>query len=272
MCGWLAVMWSMFGGQGERGAVELTAADLPGNLTEDDVWMGAYFEGRKLGHVHARIRKVPQGFALRYVSRLQIAIEGHSQSMATELEVLLEDGFRLSSFSFELESPVMRAAMEGRAHGDRLHVRIMVGEKVHTLSWPLREPPLLTPVVSQLIARRDLTPGSRYRVREFDPRTMSNQPVVYEVVGREAISWSGRMVPTIHLRREVGGRQLDTWVDEQGRMLREKLDLGVLLEREEQAQAMSRDASGTPFDEDAQRLFERLLPTNTGASGGSEEP
>jgi len=265
-------MWLMFGGHGERGAIELTAADLPGNLIEDEAWMGAYFEGRKLGYVHARIRKVPQGYALWYASRLRIVLEGHSQSMETSMEILLEDGFRLSSFSFGLDSPVMRARMEGRAQGDRLHVRITVGDRAHSLSWPLQEPPLFAPAVAQLIARRDPTPGVRYRVREFDPRTMSNQPVVYRVVGREAISWAGKMVTAIHLRRRVGGRELDTWVDESGRMLREKLDLGLLLEREDQAQATFPDASGASFDQDARQLFDRLLPAAAGAAGDDEEP
>jgi hypothetical protein len=103
----------------------------------------------------------------------------------------------------------------------------------------MAEPALLDLALPYLLARQDLEPGARYRVPVFDPRTLSNQTQLIEVIGPEAVSHLGRLVAATHLRRSSAGLQLDSWLDPDGRVLKEQLQGGLELVNEGEEQATS---------------------------------
>ena len=104
---------------------------------------------------------------------------------------------------------------------------------------PLAEPPLFDLAVPYLVARQDLHAGARYRVTVFDPQTLTNRPSVVEVVGPEALSFGGELVPAVHLRSTTAGLRFDSWIDSDGRPFKQEIQGGLVLQREDPEQVKS---------------------------------
>jgi hypothetical protein len=252
----------MFGWVTDDSDVEaITAGDLPGALVEDEAWMGAYFQGRKLGTFHSRTRKVAGGFRLEQDSRLRFRLAGSHQDVVTSLEVFLGDGFLLKSFQFVLQTGFLSVAMMGRSAGDKLKLELHIGDEVRRLEWSLDEPPMFDLAAYRVLARRDLKPGQRYRLTMFDPRTLSNQPAEIEVVGAEPVSIAGVLRSAVHLRRSVGGHRVDTWIDKRGGILEEKWEMGLTLRLEEEAVARApADGFESGLEDEEVEAFRTLMP------------
>lgn len=243
---WLVVMGMMFvESRPGSDAIALSGGDLSAGFAVGEESMAAYYRGRKLGYVHSKTERVSNRLHLEQESRLEVEVGGARQKISTDLRVILADNFYMESFDFELRTGILDMTASGRMEAGRLQVEVDLGGEKSKKAWPLDEPPLFDLAVPKMLAQRNLRSGQRYRVTVFDPQSMSNRETLIEVIGREAVDVQGVLVPGIHLRQEVGGagfggsafteasadRQVDTWIGEQGEVLRQDYGFGLTLRR-----------------------------------------
>jgi len=264
---WLAVLGAMFiETTGAEEVLDLSSADFSGSLADEDLWLGAYSEGRKLGYVHSQIRGSEDAYTIEQNTRLKMRLGGIKEEIDSRFRAELDSDFRLKEFDFQFHSGILSARADGRMEGNRLLVKARIGSEMQELALPLESPPLFDLTVMKLLATRELRAGERYRVRVFDPQTLSNRPVEIEVVGLEVVKVRGDMEPAVHLRRTLAGQPVDTWIDARGAVLQEKTALGLTLrwEEPEAARTLPEDEDLAP-EVDAAELLRLLAPASYGA-------
>ncbi len=256
---WLSVMWLMFWpGRNALATVELSFSGTE-LLTPEDEWLGVYSAGKKLGYVHSTFRRDGRQGQLRQESRLWFNVTaGVLQPVHSDLTLKLGERGDMDSFDFNLYAGALQIASRGHLTAQGLSVEFEAAGETIRKTLPLTTKPVFDIALPRLLARQDLRPGSRFQIKLFDPQTLSNQPTVIEVVGRDAITVDGRLVAAIHLRRSQpersqpvlipAGTEQEFWIDEDGRLLQETISLGLTLRRESEATATSGIATdGVPL-------------------------
>ncbi len=272
VAGWLVVLAMMFWPVDEAaGAVDLVYAGLDGALVEGEVWMGAYQQERKLGWVHSRVTRAGTGYQMFQESHLKVSVAGVAQQVESRLDVRLGGEYRLEKFEFSLRAGPLQMQARGRMTGQGIEVWLIVGGESRKRLVPMAEPPLFDLAVPYLIARQDLNAGARFRMTVFDPQTLTNRPRVVEVVGPEAVPSGGKLVPAVHLRSTTAGLRLDSWIDADGRLLKEQIQGGLVLRREEPEQAKS-GVIGLDAAEEAGVGWMRAFLREQGPGPGTESP
>jgi hypothetical protein len=256
---WLFAMWLMF--WPGRNALATVALSFSGTelLTPEDEWLGVYSTGKKLGYVHSTFRRDGRFGQLRQESRLWFKVAaGVLQPVRSDLTLRLGERGDMDSFDFNLYAGALQMVSRGRVTSQGLAVEFDAAGQTIRKTLPLTTKPVFDIALPRLLARQDLRPGSRFQIKLFDPQTLSNQPTIIEVVGRDALTVDGRLTAAIHLRRSQPERsqpllvpadaEQELWIDEDGHLLQETISLGLTLRRENEATATSGMATdGVPL-------------------------
>jgi hypothetical protein len=100
-----------------------------------------------------------------------------------------------------------------------------------------------------LVATQQLEPGKEHFFTVFDPSTLAQQITSVVIEGREQILVGGKTEPAIRLRQRFKGLSVVSWIDGQGRTLKEESPGGFALRREAPQQAKSFSGSrAVPLD------------------------
>jgi transglutaminase superfamily protein len=66
----------------------------------------------------------------------------------------------------------------------------------------------------------------------FDPATLSNAPLVVEVLGRDVVRAAGRPIPTYKVRMTFGALVSTSWISDVGEVVREESPMGMVVVKE----------------------------------------
>jgi hypothetical protein len=170
----------------------------------------------------------------------------------------------MESFTFSLDSEVGRFRAEGVLGADStLLVTIDAGGETQEVSYKLAEPPIFSSVLTIRIAMAgELKVGNTLHLPVFDPSTLSTRAVEIRVLEHDTIvvtdsasydpetaRWSPGgydSIPAWKIAEIHGGIQVESWVDEDGRVISSSSALGFTMERTEYelARQAQEDASG----------------------------
>ena len=205
--------------------------------------------GQLVGIASSRLDTIPGGFVLEDRLNLELqamAQEGLASAVTT---VRLTPTLQMRDFSYELASDAGRFEASGRIQGDSLlTVVVEAGGAPEEVTFRLTEPPLSASVLPIRIAQGgQLREGRTIRYPVFDPSTVSTRQVEVEIMERGELSvpdsavrdpnsgrWVGsgeRSVPAWRLKERYGGITVESWIDEDGRILRSSSPTGLSLER-----------------------------------------
>lgn len=205
--------------------------------------------GEIVGMASSRLDTVPDGFLLEDRLSLEIeamAAEGAATATTT---VHLSRTLQMDRFSFELSSDAGRFQASGEMEGDTLlRVVVEAGGGPQELSFRVGDRPLSAAAVPLRIARGgELGVGRTLRLPIFDPSTVTTRQVEVEVMERDTIiladsairdprsgRWVGdgeRSVTARRLNERYGGIEVESWIDEEGRIIRSSSPMGLSLER-----------------------------------------
>jgi len=206
--------------------------------------------GEAIGLSSSRLDTIPDGF--RIEEQLNLELEAMGQSMTTVVRTVVELSrtLVLREFSFSLRSEAGAFAAEGAILGDSL-LRVRMdpgGGGEELLEFRLAEAPLLASALPIRLAKGgELRVGRRISVPVFDPSTVSLRVVDVEVLerGGVVVADSARIdpvtgrwevagsstVPAWRVRESFGGLTVESWIDEDGRVLRSTSPMGFEIER-----------------------------------------
>lgn len=178
----------------------------------------------------------------------------------------------METFEFSLDSEVGRFSASGTLSPDTtLEVTIVSAGSQQNLSFRLPRPPILSNIVPIRLAMGEgWKVGDRHRLPVFDSTTLSTRTVEVRVLEFDTLfvtdsaalgndeRWSPARtdsIPAWKIAEIFGGIQVESWVDEDGRILRSSSPLGFSMEQTEyelarQAQEDARLTVMSPLDDD----------------------
>ena len=228
---------------------------------------------RNVGQATSRLDTLPEGFDLEDVMVLDLPALGQTGSAVVRTRVRLSPALVMESFSFSLDSEVGRFRADGVLGADStLTVTIDAGGELQELSYQLAEPPIFSAALPIRIAMAgELEVGNTLHLPVFDPSTLSTRPVEIRVLEFDTLvmvdsasydpasqRWSPSRydsIPAWKIAEIHGGVQVESWVDEYGRILRASSALGFTMEKTEyelarQAQEDAAGLTSLAIDED----------------------
>jgi len=204
---------------------------------------------RAIGLSSSRLDTVPEGFVLEDQMNLELQALGQSGGVVARTEVVLSRTLTMREFSFTLDSDAGGFAAEGEVEGDSLlHVQIDGGGGVQRLEFRIPEAPLLASALPIRLAKGgELRVGRTIRLPVFDPSSVSLRAVDVEVLEDVEMMLpdsalldptTGRWVPSEsspirawRLRETYGGVSVESWIDEDGRVIESSSAMGFSVAR-----------------------------------------
>ncbi len=229
--------------------------------------------GRAVGLASSKLDTVPEGFVLEDFMSLALPALGQTGTAIARTRVDLTPTLGVREFDFGLQSEVGSFSAAGQIQGDSLlQVEIDAGGNAQNVSYRLTEAPVFAAVLPiRVAAGGTLEPGQRLRLPVFDPSTLSTRNVEVRVEEHDTIAVpdssvidpsTGRWVPATwdtipawRIAESYGGVQIESWVDEDGRIVRAESPLGFSMIRTEyelarQALDDARTDGGGTVDDD----------------------
>jgi len=107
---------------------------------------------------------------------------------------------------------------------------------------------------------QQLETGKKFLFSTFDPSTLSQQVTTVVIEGRERIRVGDRIEPAIRLRQSFRGISVLSWIDGQGRTLKEESPAGLSLVRQAGAEARTLAPRAVALDIVAQTAIPLTTP------------
>lgn len=226
------------------GSSGATSADSSARLemSEGAQRLGLYLKDKRMGAMISRIRKEDSGWQVSTAIRL-----GQDQ-VALTLLYLFQD---LSLARLHVKADLLRLVelggvpttvfpglkgevnMKGDCALETGVCNISGTVAGHKVGLPIMagRGPVLTNAVYPLLARGNL--GKEVEIGLFDPLSFRRKLVTFRIEGREQLRLrSGRSFDAVRVSRDLDGVRARIWIDGQGRVLKEELPLGIVLEHE----------------------------------------
>jgi hypothetical protein len=226
-----------------------------------------------VGLATSRLDTVPEGFLLDDLLSLELPALGQTGTAVVRTRVNLSPSLVMRDFSFALDSEVGRYTATGLVEGDTLlHLQLDAGGSEQTMTHRLSQPPVFAAALPIRVAVGEgLAVGDRLRFPVFDPSSLSTRTVEVYVTEHDTLLVpdsaeldyeTGRWrpahydsIPSWRVVEAYGGVRVESWIDEDGRIVRASSPLGFSMEKTEyelarQDQEHARAMPGSPIDED----------------------
>ena len=208
-------------------------------LSDSEAWMSVFFKGQKVGYTEQSLARTEFGYDLVQNAYLKLNLMGTTQELRTMTSARLNEAMELMSFSFFMSAGPVRYQLSGVLDGLTLDMISTTGGHTGNSQLRLESPPRLASGLMPYLARQGLEEGDRFQLPIFDPATLSMKKVTVAVEGLETLLMDGRETQAFRLRMDYRDTQTYTWIDPEGRTIKEEGFFGLSLVRatEEEAKA-----------------------------------
>ncbi|HSK29269.1 MAG TPA: transglutaminase-like domain-containing protein [Candidatus Limnocylindria bacterium] len=231
-------------------------------------WWGVFYRGEKIGYASQTITPKAKGYLLRDQSVLHLNLLGAVQPAATRLEMEANEDWILERFEFELNSKEIRFGARGSVRENTLSLEVDSAGHRSSHEVTLTQAPYLLAALKPYVVTQQLETGKKFFFSTFDPSTLSQQVTTVVIEGREQIRIGDRTEPAIKLRQSFRGISVVSWVDGQGRTLKEESPAGLSLLRQSVQEARNLPNRGVSLDIVAQTA----IPVTTTIADAQSKP
>jgi hypothetical protein len=225
----------------------------------EESW-GVFYRGEKIGYASQTITPRPKGYTLRDQSVLNLNLLGAIQPATTRLDMEANEDWILERFDFELNSKEIRFGARGSVRGNQLSLEVDSGGHKSAHEITLTQAPYLLAALKPYVVTQQLETGKKFFFSTFDPSTLSQQVTTVVIEGREQIRVGDRTEPAIKMRQSYGGISVVSWVDGQGRTLKEESPAGLSIVRQSLQEAKNPPSRGMSLDIVAQTAIPVAMP------------
>jgi hypothetical protein len=211
-------------------------------------WWGVFYRGEQIGFASQVITPRTKGYKLQDRSMMNLNMLGTIQPTTTELEMDANEDWILERFAFELRSKEIRFSARGQMNGTKLQLTVDSGGHQSSRELILRQAPYLLAALKPYVVTQQLETGKKFLFSTFDPSTLSEQVTTVVIEGREQLHIADRTEPAVRLRQSFRGISVISWVDGQGRTLKEESPAGFSIVRQEMSTAKNLPARAVSLD------------------------
>jgi hypothetical protein len=220
--------------------VEFTHEDEKG-ITEGDSeqWMDILLKGRKAGYSVTKVTRVNGQREVNERIFLIVNLMGSTRKILSTTRAQVDEGFHVSSFTFSLSTELIDFRVSGRIEGKDLFISMGEQGKGEVKRIRLPAKPVINAGVTQYFRSRQLKVGQTFSFPLFDPVSMTTNPAIIKVVGKEEITLNDETYDAFRLEMSFLGKPLTFWLDEQGNSLKEEGFMGFTLVRTTPSRALA---------------------------------
>jgi len=203
-------------------------------------YQSIYFKDEKIGYVENHF--IPgdnQTLDITQKAVMHLAIAGQTHPVELDLRARLGSENNLSEFTFSFSSPFYRMNAVGTVAGNVVSFTLDTGNNVIRDSVSLAGPPRLSTSRRSYLLGGDIAPGEKVKIPWFDPFSLSGKESVIEYRGREKILINDRVYNLHRFSENFGGARLNSWLDDEGNVVKEESPAGFVFIREPEFKAKS---------------------------------
>lgn len=209
-------------------------------------YQSIYFQDRKIGHVVNRFTpEANGGTALVQEAEMLLNVAGSYHQINLSLTARTKANALLDSFSLRLSSPFYQMTAQGKVDGRKISFTVVTAASTFEDSILIDQPPMLPTARRPYLLDPGLRPGSKRQVPWFDPLSLAARMSVVEYRGREAILINGRVHNLHHFLENFGGTRVNSWLNDEGDVMKEESPAGLVLIKEPQFKALAKTAAPT---------------------------
>lgn len=210
---------------------------------KEESYLGVYFQNKRIGFVQNRyIPTDDNSIKLLQKSYLLLNIMNQSHPVEMNLEADLSADFLLRSFSFSLASTFYQMKVKGTVDGEIVTFSLNTGKENISDSITLKAPPTLPINKRSYLLTQGLKEGDKIRIPFFDPVTLTGKETTMEYRGQKNIMINSRVVSLHHFIESFAGVRINSWLDDEGKVIKEESPAGFVFLSEPEFKA--RDIAG----------------------------
>ena len=246
MTGWLVVS-EVMPGVLTRASISYRSMLSEGLLIADN-WMRITLRGEPIGYSHTKIEADEENPIARYQvynhTVLNVTVMGEQQDVRVTARASLDALYHLQNFVFAMSSREYTLTVSGRrVTGETFAVTMRSGGNTDRARIEIPDDAIVYSPMLEL-ALRQLKPGQETRVRIFNPVSMATGTMTVEALRRETIEVRGEEVETTVVAGEYQGMEILSWIDPDGRAVRQETAFGWRLEACDPEDALAAGSGG----------------------------
>ena len=217
-----------------------------------DRWMVIRFNNASIGYSYTVVdidETTPdRQILIENETHMSLKILDTVQSVRVTSRANLDAFYHLQTFHFSIVSRGYSATLSGRRIRDRTF-RVLLsssGAQQHLHIDIPDDAVLYSPLTDMMLQR--LQPGQSVRVRLFNPATLAVTDVPVRALRQETLTVFGTNTLTTVLEADVEGLTMTSWMDAEGRILRQTTPLGWTLVAATPEEAVGPDDSAAAED------------------------
>lgn len=196
---------------------------------KEESFLGIYFREERIGYVRNRLVQPETGKVVLYQEaflKLNILDQIHPVSIRAKAE--LTPTFLLKNFTFNLSSPFYKTEAEGEVVGREVRFSISTGTGRISDTIRLDKQPYISTNQRGYLLKQGLQEGDKIKIPYFDPISLAGKDTVMEYGGRVKKLINGRIYNLHHFVETFAGIKINSWLDDQGRVIREESPAGFV--------------------------------------------
>lgn len=203
-------------------------------------YQSIYFKDDKIGYVENQfLPQDDQTLRIKQQARMQLMISGQNHPVELDLDALLGSQSDLISFEFSFTSPFYRMRADGTVNGETVTFELDTGNNVVRDQVVLDGPPRLSTSRRSYLLSQDIGEGEKLKIPWFDPFSLTGKESVIEYRGKEKVLINDRVYNLHRFTENFGGARLNSWLDDDGLVIKEESPAGFVFIKEPEFKAKS---------------------------------
>jgi len=203
-------------------------------------YQSIYFKDDKIGYVENQfLPQDDQTLRIKQQARMQLMISGQNHPVELDLDALLGSQSDLISFEFSFTSPFYRMRADGTVNGETVTFELDTGNNVVRDQVVLEGPPRLSTSRRSYLLSQDIGEGEKLKIPWFDPFSLTGKESVIEYKGKEKVLINDRVYNLHRFTENFGGARLNSWLDDDGLVIKEESPAGFVFIKEPEFKAKS---------------------------------
>src|SRR4030043_903438 len=147
-------------------------------------WKEIFLNEKKVGYSIDLIRPIEHGYYIQEEIFLKLNLMGMGMGLYAITYSNVDERFILKDFYYKMNSGVINYNISGKVEGNQMLIRTGEGRRRKTESISLTEPPMIGAGIEYLFKTLKIDIGNTYKLPFFDPSTMAQKEVLFNVVSR----------------------------------------------------------------------------------------
>lgn len=203
-------------------------------------YQSIYFKDEKIGYVeHQFLPQDDQTLKIIQQARMELMISGQNHPVELDLEAMLGSRSDLLSFEFSFNSPFYQMQAVGSVKGETVSFELDTGNSVVRDKIVLDGPPRLSTSRRSYLLSQDIEEGEKLKIPWFDPFSLTGKESVIEYKGKEKVLINDRVYNLHRFTENFGGARLNSWLDDDGLVVKEESPAGFVFIKEPEFKAKS---------------------------------